>query len=275
MTLVSWGFQDNHKSSKLTHHNNDSVYIKHHDSSWVERIKIARSAGFKVFLKPHIWIDQPIDGKWRNYIYPESEPDWEIWQQHYTDFILRYAKIAALSDTDMFCIGTELSRLAVEKPLFWTDLISKIRQIYKGKLTYAANWNKTYKEITFWDQLDVIGIQAYFPLTKTEFPSVDEIAMGWDKYITNMATLSNTYNKQIVFTELGYKSTSGSAIHPWAWAEDPLNTDKTISEETQANCYKAFFKTIWPQQWFAGVHIWQLRDNYSKNDRDYYYDFIP
>lgn len=43
-------------------------------------------------------------------------------------------------------------------------LIRQIRRVYHGPLTYAANWSGEYKQIRFWDALDYVGIQAYFPL---------------------------------------------------------------------------------------------------------------
>jgi len=49
-------------------------------------------------------------------------------------------------------------RLQLEK------LIKKIREVYRGKLTYAAEGINA-KNIEFWDALDYIGIDAYFALT--------------------------------------------------------------------------------------------------------------
>ena len=50
--------------------------------------------------------------------------------------------------------------------------------MYSGKLTFGANWYLEYEDVTFWDDLDYIGIQAYFPLTKKENQGVDELVKG-------------------------------------------------------------------------------------------------
>ena len=119
-------------------------------------------------IKPHIWILQPSEGMWRADIYPNNEADWETWQASYRDFILRYARVAERAQAEMFCIGTEFSRLTTEKPEFWNDLIQSVREVYAGEITYAANWYEEFEKIPFWDDLDYIGIQAYFPLTKKQ-----------------------------------------------------------------------------------------------------------
>lgn len=273
ITLVPWGFQDDIDSPKVGHHNGDSLHIKEGNSNWINSIQKARSAGFKVFVKPHIWLNNPSDGKWRSDIFPSNDKNWETWKASYQDFILRYAKLAQAAKAEMFCVGTELSRITVEKPLFWKELIQEIRQVYKGKITLAANWYKEYEDITFWDDLDYIGIQAYFPLTKQENPSVQQISKGWRSYTPTMESIVNKFKRKIIFTEMGYKSTSDSAISPWEWMDNPHSQDKVFSLKTQANCYEAFFKTIWKKDWFAGVHIWQMRSDYEadylKNNRDF------
>lgn len=275
ITMVSWAFQDDYDSPMVSHHNGDSLYIWKHDSSWVNRIALVREAGFKVFLKPHLWINSPSNGTWRSDIFPNNEEDWKLWQESYRHFIIRYAKVAQRGQAEMFCIGVEFSRLAVEKPLFWKQLIQEIRSIYDGKITYAANWYKEYENITFWEDLDYIGVQAYFPLVSNEYPGVQQISKGWNQYLPTMEALSKKYHRKILFTEMGYKSTADSAIKPWEWVEHPARKNSVVSMETQANCYQAFFDTVWKKDWFAGVHIWQMRTDYNKKNRYYQLDFIP
>ena len=53
---------------------------------------------------------------------------------------------------DIFCIGTELEKFIEHRPAYWRELIAEVRKVYKGKLTYAANWDE-YKRVPFWDAL--------------------------------------------------------------------------------------------------------------------------
>ncbi len=274
ITLVPWGSQENCTSPIVEHHYGDSLRTLRSDSNWVKRIEAAHTAGFKVFFKPHVWIDYPEEGKWRSDIFPKNEEDWQLWKESYRDFILRYAKIAEQTKAEMFCIGTEFSLLTAEKSSFWEGLIGEVRAIYSGEITYAANWYNEFEKITFWDKLDFIGIQAYFPLVENNYPSVEQISKGWKKHLLNIETIHKKYKRKVLFTEMGYKSTADSAIKPWEWIQS-ANLDRFFSAETQANCYGAFFNTVWKKKWFAGVHIWELRGDYVENKAYENLNFTP
>ena len=273
VTLVPWGYMDGCFDATVRH-NRRNRSMAQADSAWVRNVQRFTSKGYKVFLKPHIWISRPEKGKWRSDIYPKSDEDWLSWKESYREFILRYARVAERSGADMYCVGTELTRLSKEKPEYWREIISEIKEVYSGKLTYAANWYKEYENVTFWDQLDYIGIQAYFPLVKKEVPTVAEIKKGWDKHIPKIKGKSEEYQKQILFTEMGYKSTTDSGIKPWEWMDYEENK-RIYSPETQANCYQAFFDIFWDENWFSGVHIWQLRGNHRYYTSNENLDFTP
>lgn len=264
ITFVPFNNQKDYDSPATTSYERDSLQEIRRDSAWRSKIEIAHANGFKIFLKPHIWISSPSNGKWRSDIFPTSDDNWELWKASYRKYILRFAKVAEQTDVELFCIGTEFTRLAIEKPEFWEKLIQEVRNIYSGKITYAANWYDEFEKITFWDQLDYIGIQAYFPLVKNKNPTVQQISKGWKKHLPSIKRIHKKFDKKILFTELGYKSTTDSAIEPWTWIDYSSNLYKPVSTETQANCYEAFFKTFWEKKWFAGVHVWQ----WHTSDRD-------
>jgi len=275
ITLVPYCGQENVDSPTLVYHRENRLDVVRRDSIWKTQIEVAHALGFKVFLKPHIWMHNPAKGKWRSDIFPTSEGNWNTWQKNYREFILLYAKIAEENNVEMFCVGTELSRLTLEKSDFWKTLIQDVRRVYSGKLTYAANWRNEFEKITFWEDLDYIGIQAYFPLTKNNNPSVKQISEGWQKHLLSMEQVHEKFNRNILFTEMGYKSTADSAIKPWEWIENYSNPKDLVSNETQANCYKAFFGQVWDKEWFEGVHIWQLRSDYVEGDTYLNLDFTP
>ena len=275
VTLVAWASQGDYDSPIVRHHNGDSLRMRQSDADWIKRLELVHSQGFKVFFKPHVWIDNPSDGKWRSDVFPTNEANWESWKKSYREFILRYANLAQQADVEMFCIGTEFSKLSVQKPLFWKALIQEVRTVYSGQITYAANWYNEYEKITFWGDLDYIGIQAYFPLVKNKYPSVRQISKGWRKYLPTIKSIHKKYNRPILFSEIGYKSTADSAIRPWEWMDNPYSKDKAFSAETQANCYEAFFNTLWEKEWFAGIHIWQLRSDNAGNNGKNHLGFTP
>ena len=76
--------------------------------------RMAREAGIKTILKPHIWLNDE-NGKWRGEIKMKSEADWKKWFEEYSNFILHYAKLAEKEKIEMFCIGTELHQTCIDR----------------------------------------------------------------------------------------------------------------------------------------------------------------
>lgn len=275
ITMVPWAGQLDYNDSSVGHSNGDTVEVRKTNEYYVSEITKAKENGFKIFIKPHVWIRRPTNGTWRSDVYPDNEEDWETWKNSYTGFILRYAAVAEEANADMFCVGTEFTRLTLEKPEYWIELIDEVRKVFSGKVTYAANWYEEFEKIEFWDKLDYVGIQAYFPLTKVKNPSVKLLEQGWEKHYPAMKEVSKKSKRKIIFTEVGYKSTSDAAITPWEWVDGLEEGVKVPSNETQANCYQAFFNTVWQEDWFAGAHIWQITRLEKLVRRNYYIDFTP
>jgi hypothetical protein len=72
--------------------------------------------------------------------------------------------------------------------------------------------------------LDYIGTDAYYPLTQISYPSIADILAGWTTWVPQLQNLSATYQKQIIFTEIGYQSVADATITPWA-ADGPLSLE--------------------------------------------------
>ncbi|MEL7350574.1 MAG: hypothetical protein AAF171_17110 [Cyanobacteria bacterium P01_A01_bin.116] len=224
--------------------------------------RLAQAAGIHTLLKPHIWLTRPRDGKWRSDIEMRSEKDWQTWFANYRTFMLHYANFAQTHDIAMLCVGTELQLTAIQREQDWRALIADIRQVYDGKLTYAANWYEGFENIPFWDALDFIGIQAYFPLSTTNRPTLEDLKEGWRSHLPSIEQVAEQFQKPVLFTEIGYRSTDNAAIKPWEWpaAGSEINPTLFASNSaltTQANCYEAFFQTVWPQEWLAGAYFWK------------------
>ncbi|MFC4634753.1 glycoside hydrolase [Dokdonia ponticola] len=220
-------------------------------------IELLQANDIKILLKPQLWIWR---GEYTGYLTMETEENWKILEASYTAFILEYAKLAQETNTDIFSIGTELEQFVVNRPGYWKSLIKKIKTIYKGKLTYASNWDE-YKRVPFWDQLDYVGVDAYFPLSEMQTPTIESVIDGWRWWKGELATFSKTHNKKILFTEWGYRSVDFSAKEPWT-------TDRTITNvnlEAQANTTKATFEALWNEDWFAGGFIWKWFINHSES----------
>jgi hypothetical protein len=206
-------------------------------------------------LKPHVDVR---DGAWRAQIAPT---DASRWFESYTAFMDHYVAIAAEKNVAMLCIGTELasmsgSRYAAE----WASLIARVRAIYGGLLTYAANAVEPADEFTsvsFCGRVDLLGADVYTPLTDKTSPTRAELVAGWrrNRYGHDMvAALRNfqqAHGKPMVFTEIGYRSGDGANRAPWDW-EASLVPDPG----EQADCYAAMYEVFSGEAWMKGPFWW-------------------
>ncbi|MEP1486956.1 MAG: glycoside hydrolase [Algibacter sp.] len=235
--------------------NGDKQWFGETKSGAEHYIQELQKAEIKIMLKPQIWVGR---GKFTGYIKMTNEADWEILENSYSEFILEFAVLAKAMHVEMFCIGTELEQFIVNRPEYWNGLIQKIKAIYKGKLTYAANWDE-FKRTPFWNQLDFIGIDAYFPISDEKTPTVETSLLGWKTHKPIIKAFSETYNKPILFTEFGYRSVDFSGKEPWKSDRD-MNQ---VNLEAQTNTTKALFETFWNEDWFAGGFIWKWYHNHE------------
>ena len=165
----------------------------------VRPIREAHALGLKILIKPHLaYWGSPF--AWRGEIAFDDERAWQRFWQDYTRWIVSLA--AVTHDADGFAVGTELDR-TLEFEQSWRELIREVRRRSGVPLTYAANWSD-YERVPFWDALDAIGIQAYFPLTEQADPAPAEIEKGWARWMNRLRTFSAEHGRPVVFTELGY-----------------------------------------------------------------------
>uniref|UniRef100_UPI00359469EA glycoside hydrolase family 113 n=1 Tax=Aquiflexum sp. TaxID=1872584 RepID=UPI00359469EA len=247
----------------------DIKWEKHTDRMWwgesLEGVKtttnLAREKGVESILKPHLWVR----GEWPGAIKMLSEEDWKTWFGQYAEFILYYAVYAEEHKIPILCIGTELE-MTSERERDWRNLITEIRKVYGGELTYAANFTE-YEQVKFWDVLDYIGIQAYFPLADKINPDLQTLKNSWGKKIKEIEKVQKKFNKPVIFTEIGYCNTVDAAIEPWIWPNE--RNEVALSEEVQAMCYQAFFETVWKKDWLAGAYFWKWYPQPRDRDPDF------
>ncbi|GEM_PF-2666982 len=252
-------YQDNKTATVITRRSDKTAT----DASLVSAIRYAKSIGLKVGLKPMV---DSRDSTWRGEFQP-ANPD--AWFQSYKDFILNYARLAQAEGVDYIAIGTEFTKLT--KPPYsnnWRTIIRDIREIYHGPLTYAANWGKRsdgeYYQIDFWDALDSIGIDGYFPLATTNNPTVPDITSAWtfinsggaQNWFSDIKALHDRFQKPVILTEIGALSCDGTAKKPW---EYPCGTNLDLQE--QADIYEGTLRFWKDTDWMQGYWFWRWDAN--------------
>jgi glycosyl hydrolase family 113/Big-like domain-containing protein len=236
--LVTW-YQANATSTTIAAANNTPT-----DTDVIAAITELHNKGLKVMLKPHV---DALDGSWRGTFQPS---DINAWFNSFTSFILHYAALAQSNGVEMFCFGTEYKDLTNANLSKWTTVINLIRGIYTiGKLTYAANATGSGDEFTsvvFWKQVDVIGLDAYVPLTDHADPTLAELVSAWsnnrygDNFVAAVTTFKGAYpSMPIIFTEIGYRSVAGTNEAPY-----DFTMTGAVDGIEQQNCYEAMYE-VW------------------------------
>ena len=247
--------------------NSPNIYLEADppDQHLIHAIRDAHQLGLKVMLKPHIWLRDRSQQKWRGAIEMEDESQWRAWFADYEAFILHYARIAATEGVEMLCIGTELTLTATTRARAWRAVIAKVRKIYDGPLVYAANWWAEYDRIQFWSELDYIGINAFFPLSETPSPSLGQLKASASAVADSIEALSWRTRKPVIFTEVGFKSVKGTSVSPWKWTR----RHEAVDLEEQERCYRAVFEVFWKRPWFYGMYWWKWYSDLNRGGPDH------
>ena len=263
VSLMPYGFV--REAENAIHFNTEWQYWGEKDKGLVETAELARMEGMKVMIKPHVWFRH---GEYTgDYIPPDSVKG--EFKKSFSDFVLHYAEVARRVDADLYCIGTEWHKFIDYDPGFWQDLIKKTKKIYTGPITYAANWDE-YKTVPFWQEMDFIGVNAYFPLSDKDFPSQADLQEGWQSWIKDMQAISISIGKPILFTEYGYRSTVGNTSKPW---ESSTRPEVSLSNQTVA--YNALYNEFWYKPWFSGGFAWKWFHNHAERGGDTNIDYTP
>ncbi len=207
--------------------------------------------GFSLMLKPHVDVQ---DGSWRGFIQPLNTA---AWFESYRNFMQQLAQIANDKEVGIFCVGTELSRLEHLRPQ-WAKVIEEIRATApKVRLTYAANWD-AFLLTSFWDLLDMAGVDAYFPFGNVTDPSVETITTRWQLWKELLVEWQDSIQKPVLFTEIGYASHEAAAIFPWIGCPNINASTCSYAHhcELQGRLYEAAMRSFCRESWFEGMLFW-------------------
>ncbi|MFQ5639904.1 MAG: hypothetical protein ACE5IR_18145 [bacterium] len=221
------------------------------DESLLVAASYAKQLDMGVMLKPHILMWNPHWG-WPGDIKMDSEEEWQNFFSFYYNWIRHYALLAEMADMDIFCIGVELMQTTRDHQKEWREIIKRVRQIYHGPIVYAANWWQELEQITFWDDLDYIGLNCYYPLSQKDSVTMADLKRGAADFLPTIEHIANKYRKPVLLTEVGFTSTSKN----WK-APHKRKRGAALSFEDQAMCYRATFEAFWDKKWLAGIYWWK------------------
>lgn len=216
------------------------------DTGAVHAARRARARGFVVLWKPHLWISHE---SWPGDVAMTSEADWTAWWASYRGYVLHQAVLAEAAGAEIFSLGVELGR-TLERRDEWARLIADTRRIFSGALTYAGNWHDDWELFPYWERLDFVGIDAYFPLGAPDATEADlrrtaaELAAGWEREARRLG-------RPILLTEVGFSA------RPSAWV-DPHREGGEVDEAAQATAWRALLDGLGKPPWLAGIFAWKV-----------------
>jgi hypothetical protein len=235
-------------------------------------IKKAKSRGMGVMLMPMVLLSNTGSKDWRGIIDPrvdnkaEGKSDWDNWFVTYRMFITNMADLAQRSDVDIFVVGSELLSSEGFRDR-WVETINEIKNGtkdplkgtllthgYHGKLTYSANWDH-YNSVTFWDQLDYVGMNNYNELWDGPGATVEQLDGKWVKIKKEVLDFAASQKKPFMFTEVGWHNLKNTIKEPWNY----VPSERIVDYNEQLHAFESFVQT-WqpvPKDQFMGAFIWE------------------
>jgi hypothetical protein len=187
----------------------------------------AAAADMATVLVPHLYLD---DGAWRGDLRLEDPARRDAWWASYRAFILACTRLAAESGASALAIGLELKGLSAtaDGAARMRALAREVRGAYGGALTYGANWDEA-ENVGFWDAVDLVGVQGYYPLTPDPGRGAEAVAR-------RLGALARTAGRPVLVLEVGYRSGPLAHVRPWEW---PEQVDAQVDDRAQSEAWAA------------------------------------
>lgn len=202
--------------------------------------RAAHQLGMKVMIKPQVWVPGGFTGD-LTFTAPAAQNAWFV---EYSAYVLFHAALAARVRAEVFCVGNEFVRLRDAEQ--WPVLISQVRKVFGGAVTYAATQGEEFEQLKFWSKVDYIGLNNYYPLPD----SLDCTGVA-----AKVEAVTSRHGKPLIFTECGYASLEAPHRAPWD------ETRRKLAPEDQARCYEALLKKFYGHRSVHGFFWWKVGTN--------------
>jgi hypothetical protein len=265
-------------------------------NSWSEleaAVSKIRSKNLRVIL----WAAKDWDADFPN------PSNWTLWLQNYAQYVKTVAVWAQEQQIPIFVFGVEYDALIDDYSILgskyvtqWNQIISEVRSVYFGQISYGFNWwydplhwETIYNQSSWVSNLDFIqvdtfvslGINVYDGYNATELakwwnPTIQDLMGNWTKshwgpnwnYVQMYEQLSSKYGKKILIN-LGYRNNNGTNTMPWINVYMRDNYGNSIpgwgpDVREMNDCWEAFFLTWSSSSAILGVdmeHYTQVNTN--------------
>ncbi len=225
--------------------------------SFTDGIRAARAQGYHVFIVPLMGVDTPAE-QWAGTIQFSTYQEEAQWFDSYWQTYKPYVEAATQSGADQLAIGTELVWLQQNAPAsLWNTLITRIRSVFPGTLTYDMNWTSIDQPVAHWlsnPQLTVIGVSEYLPLVNDRIRVPPQNIFGlWKTTIKSaLDKLAIHLNKPLIISEIGYRNSADTLYHSWL----PYSTASPPDPAEQAAACDAALANVISDPHIEGIFFW-------------------
>lgn len=226
----------------------------------------ARRSGLNMMIKPHLayWGSRFPDRL--HIMFGDDEAAWDRFFETYERFIVDQAKLAEAAGARLFVVGTELDA-TMDHERRWRRIIQAVDAVFSGELTYAANHDR-YEQVPFWDALDCIGIQAYWPVSAAPAPGAAAMAAGWRARLKEAAAFASKREKMVLLTEMGYAASADAARAPWSSRRVERETGPG-PEAMKLRAMRVALEAIERHPRVAGAFLWKWFPSQRDIDKEF------
>ena len=223
------------------------TYVTISEADLLAAIRHAHSLGLKIMLKPHVdplTNNAPLGKTWRGQIGEYfTAKEWDAWFASYWTMLRHYAELAEREHIEMLSMNCELIT-ANNQSSHWRELVERVRAVYSGLVTTAPNGHGHELWVSWWDALDVIGVDLYDQIAGD---TVEEMVKSWQPYLKILESMHRQYRRPVLFSEIGY--CSGTHC-------DRAHNATPAALQRQADHYEALFLAAAGKDWILGAFWW-------------------
>lgn len=239
------------------------------ENEMTDMVKALHDNGIRIILKPCVI---PLDGAWMGKIHfpdlsliegMDNSSYWQKWFESFTECTRYYAEFAAKNNVEGYMCGCEYYGTEY-KDAEWRKVVSTVRSIYDGPLTYEFTFasRKAY-QLKWFEELDFLSYSYYPParplnnnlaeLKELPHTTLDEMVEFLKPRRERIQQISERFgNKPIAFTEIGTRSAHGCIASP-----SNFQADSPYDGEEQANYMEALFRTFSDMPQWLGMYWWK------------------
>ncbi|CBW26415.1 putative membrane protein [Halobacteriovorax marinus SJ] len=232
-------------------------------------IEMAKQRGFRVSLRHYIDVENK---KWRCYWDPEDK---ELAFENIQNQLSVFAELLEEYKVENFIIGAEYCQLSNSSyELYWREIISKVREKFKGRVSYGANWEAVnnvneFFETPIWKYVDELGLDMYFPIPNTI--KKKEIYTYQERMLKKYIQHAKKFKKPLIINEIGYPGSKKGTLEPYEWRNMTPGP-----ELRQAMAYRYTLLALKSDKTVRGIYLWRKlaankyeMNTYNPNETDY------